>query len=56
MLTMATADGLVGWHLVAHSPAPEWAECAPSCMVEEGGILAVRNQVTRICSRVACWL
>ena len=46
LLLLATAAGLVAWHLVAHSPQPDWEDVPPNCLVDDGTIVAVRNQVS----------
>ena len=47
ILTICTATGLLGCHLIAHQATPEWAASFPHCVVDDSVILAVRSQVRR---------
>lgn len=44
MLSIATEEGLVGWHLLAHEPSPAWGRSTPSCIVHGDRICAVHSQ------------
>ena len=48
LLVLASAGGVVAWHLIAHTPRPEWTERDPNCVLsEDGKVVAVKNQVNK---------
>ena len=45
VLMAASAEGLLGVHVLADDVAPCWSESPPLCMTDEQRLLAVRSEV-----------
>lgn len=53
VLVAASANGLLGAHLLAEDISPVWTESAPLCLTDDVLLLGVRSEV-RCCKRHLC--